>query len=32
MSMMFHVAKANKNGYYKEMLDVMKSLMQALKG
>lgn len=25
------LAKANKNGYYKEMLDVMKSLMQALK-
>lgn len=25
------VAKANQNGYYKEMLDVMKSLMQALK-
>ena len=25
------VAKANSNGYYKEMLDVMKGLMQALK-
>ena len=25
------VAKANNNGYYKEMLDVMKGLMQALK-
>ncbi len=25
------VAKANHNGYYKEMLDVMKGLMQALK-
>ena len=25
------LAKANQNGYYKEMLDVMKSLMQALK-
>jgi hypothetical protein len=25
------VAKANRNGYYEEMLDVMKGLMQALK-
>lgn len=25
------VAKANNNGYYNEMLDVMKGLMQALK-
>lgn len=25
------VAKANNNGYYKEMLDIMKGLMQALK-
>ena len=25
------VAKANNNGYYDEMLDVMKGLMQALK-
>ena len=25
------VAKANNNGYYAEMLDVMKGLMQALK-
>lgn len=25
------VAKANSNGYYKEMLDVMKAIMQALK-
>ena len=25
------VAKANSNGYYKEMLDIMKGLMQALK-
>mgnify|MGYP000631657015 CR=1 FL=1 len=25
------VAKANNNGYYSEMLDVMKGLMQALK-
>lgn len=27
----FPVAKANNNGYYNEMLDVMKSLMQAVK-
>ena len=25
------VAKANQNGYYNEMLDMMKSLMQSLK-
>lgn len=25
------VAKANSNGYYREMLDVMKGLLQALK-
>lgn len=25
------VAKANNNGYYNEMVDVMKGLMQALK-